>query len=52
MTGAGNVKQSRVPAVFADQHAAVPMVQYQDLGLTLNVTPKVLRNDDVALTID
>jgi Flp pilus assembly secretin CpaC len=30
----------------------VPMVQYQDLGLTLDVTPKVLRSDEVALTIE
>lgn len=30
----------------------VPQVQYQDLGLTLKATPKVLRNGDVALTID
>jgi Flp pilus assembly secretin CpaC len=30
----------------------VPMVQYEDLGLTLAVTPKTLRNDDVALTIE
>jgi len=30
----------------------VPQVQYQDLGLTLKATPKVLRNNDVALTID
>ena len=28
------------------------MVQYQDLGLTLKVKPKVLRNGDVALTIE
>ncbi len=27
-------------------------MQYQDLGLTLKATPKVLRNGDVALTID
>jgi type II secretory pathway component GspD/PulD (secretin) len=27
-------------------------VEYQDLGLTLKATPKVLRNDQVALTID
>lgn len=32
--------------------SAVPQVQYQDLGLTLKATPKVLRNGDVALTID
>lgn len=31
---------------------AVPMVQYQDLGLTLTVTPKALRNDDIALTVE
>lgn len=30
----------------------VPMVQYQDLGLTLTVTPKALRNGDVALTVE
>ncbi len=29
----------------------VPMVQYQDLGLTLAVTPKALRNGDVALNL-
>jgi len=28
------------------------MVQYEDLGLTLKVNPKVLRNDEVALNID
>jgi Flp pilus assembly secretin CpaC len=28
------------------------MVQYQDIGLTLMATPKVMRNDDVALSID
>jgi general secretion pathway protein D len=30
----------------------IPQVQYEDLGLTLKVTPKVLRSNDVALTID
>jgi len=29
-----------------------PQVQYEDLGLTLKATPKVMRNDEVALTID
>jgi type II secretory pathway component GspD/PulD (secretin) len=27
-------------------------VEYQDLGLTLKTTPKVMRNDELALTID
>jgi Flp pilus assembly secretin CpaC len=30
----------------------VPMVQYEDLGLTLTVMPRVMRNRDVALTIE
>jgi len=30
----------------------IPQVEYQDLGLTLTATPKVLRNGDVALTLD
>jgi len=30
----------------------VPQVEYQDLGLTLKATPRVMRNDDVALNID
>jgi Flp pilus assembly secretin CpaC len=30
----------------------VPQVEYQDLGLTLKATPKVMRGDDVALTLD
>jgi general secretion pathway protein D len=32
--------------------ASVPMVQYQDLGLTLKATPGVIRNGDIALTLD
>jgi general secretion pathway protein D len=30
----------------------IPQVEYQDLGLTLKATPRVLRNNDVALNID
>ena len=30
----------------------VPQVQYQDLGLTLQVTPSIERTDDVALKLD
>ncbi len=30
----------------------IPQVEYQDLGLTLKATPKVVRNGDVALTLD
>ena len=28
------------------------MVQYEDLGLTLKATPRVLRNGDVALSVE
>ncbi|MGB8261464.1 MAG: hypothetical protein WCE75_13980 [Terracidiphilus sp.] len=30
----------------------IPQVEYQDLGLTLKATPKVMRDDLVALTLD
>lgn len=30
----------------------IPQVEYQDLGLTLKATPRVLRSGDVALTLD
>jgi type II secretory pathway component HofQ len=30
----------------------IPQVQYQDLGLTLKVTPRIERNDDVVLKVD
>lgn len=30
----------------------IPQVQYQDLGLTLKVTPRIGRNDDVVLKLD
>lgn len=30
----------------------IPQVQYEDLGLTLKVTPRIERSDDVALKID
>jgi len=32
--------------------APIPQVQYQDLGLTLKVTPRIDRNDDVVLKVD
>lgn len=30
----------------------VPQIQYQDLGMTLKVTPKVMRSGEIALTLD
>ncbi len=43
---------SSLVSSLASASLTIPMVQYQDLGLTLSITPKALRNDDVALTIE
>ena len=32
--------------------STIPMIQYEDLGLTLKATPKVMRGGDVALTLE
>jgi type II secretory pathway component GspD/PulD (secretin) len=39
-------------AAAALQSQTVPQVQYEDIGLTMKATPKVMRSDDVALTMD
>ncbi len=31
---------------------SIPMIQYEDVGLNLTATPEVMRNEDVALTLD
>lgn len=53
LTGAGN---SSALAALASSLGAVmptvPQIQYQDLGLTLKATPKVLRNGEVSLSMD
>lgn len=36
----------------AGAESTIPQVQYQDLGLTLKTTPKVLRSGEVALTLE
>lgn len=37
---------------FAGAGTTVPQIQYQDLGMTLKATPSVMRNGDVALSLD
>jgi type II secretory pathway component GspD/PulD (secretin) len=39
-------------ASYSSSLTNVPQVEYQDLGLTLKATPKVMRNNEVALTVD
>jgi general secretion pathway protein D len=53
LTGAGS--SSGLSGLLGSLTSAVPnipMVQYEDLGLTLKATPKVMRSDTVAITLD
>ena len=53
LTGAGSSSSlSSLLSQLGGSVPNVPQVEYQDLGLTLSATPKVLRNNDVALTIE
>jgi len=53
LTGAGSSSSlSSLLASLGGSVPNVPQIDYQDLGLTLKATPKVMRNNDVALTID
>ena len=53
LTGAGSSSSlSSLASSLASTVPNIPMVQYEDLGLTLKATPKVMRNDDIALTLD
>jgi len=53
LTSAGT--SSTLSSLLASLQGAtteIPQVQYQDLGLTLKAAPKVMRNGNVALTLD
>jgi hypothetical protein len=53
LTGAGSSSSlSSLLGSLGGSIPNIPQVQYQDLGLSLKATPKVLRNSNVALTID
>jgi type II secretory pathway component GspD/PulD (secretin) len=53
LTGAGTSSSlSSLLSSLTSTVPNVPMVQYQDLGLTLTVTPKAMRNGDVALIVE
>lgn len=43
---------SSLLASYSSSVSNIPQVEYQDLGLTLKATPKVMRGGGVALTID
>jgi general secretion pathway protein D len=54
LTGAGTSSSlsSLLSSLSGSTTATIPMIQYEDLGFTLKVTPNVLRNGTVALTVD
>ena len=53
LTGAGSSSNlSSLLGSLGSSVPNVPQIEYQDLGMTLKATPKVLRNGDVALSID
>ena len=53
LTGAGSSGSlSSLLSSLSSTVPNIPMVQYEDLGLTLAATPSVMRNDDVALSIE
>ena len=53
LTGAGaSGSLSSLLASYGGSVPNIPQVEYQDLGLTLKATPKVMRNDEIALTLD
>ena len=53
LTGAGSSSSlSSLVASYSSGYSTVPQVEYQDLGLTLKATPKVMRNNGVALSLE
>jgi Flp pilus assembly secretin CpaC len=53
LTGAGaSGSLSSLLASYAGSVPNIPQIEYQDLGMSLKATPRVMRGNDVALTID
>jgi hypothetical protein len=53
LTGAGNSGGlSSLVSGLSSSASNIPQIEYQDLGLTLKTTANVMRNSEVALTID
>ncbi|MGP8269655.1 MAG: hypothetical protein ACLQLH_06275 [Terracidiphilus sp.] len=53
LTGAGaSGGLSSLLNSYASSVPNIPQVEYQDLGLTLKANPRVMRSDEVSLTID
>jgi Flp pilus assembly secretin CpaC len=53
LTAAGNSSSlAGLASGISGLTSQIPQVSYQDLGLTLKAVPRVMRNGDVALTLD
>jgi general secretion pathway protein D len=53
LTTAGSSSSlSSLLSSLTGNQATIPQVEYQDLGLTLKATPRVIRSGEVALTMD
>jgi type II secretory pathway component GspD/PulD (secretin) len=53
LTSAGTSSSlSSLLSSLTSSASTIPMIQYEDLGLTLKATPNVMRNSEVALTLD
>lgn len=53
LTGAGNSSSlSSILSSLSGASTNIPMIQYEDLGLTMKATPRVMRSGDVAITLD
>lgn len=52
LTSAGTSVSSALSSLLASTQASVPQFQFEDLGITLKMTPTVLRGDDISLKLD
>lgn len=52
LNSAGNSSALSSQISSLSSSISVPMVEYQDLGLTLKATPSVMRNNEVSLSLD
>ena len=52
LTGAGSSSSLSSLLTAVNEIPPIPQIEYEDLGLTLKTTPKVMRNDELALTVD
>jgi type II secretory pathway component GspD/PulD (secretin) len=50
--GSSGSLNSLLGQLAAGAQQTIPQIQYQDLGLTFKATPRVIRNGDVALSMD